>query len=242
MLLRGQKAPLIGTLSMNSATIDLTDIPGAKIGDEVVVVGRQDENELGVNELANLSGTIGAELMMRFGRGIPRQYKMDSCDVSTEITVSQDKSDDVHFRYFDNEKELPEWLYVNDITEFLLDHMRPYNDSTETTISAVDYALSAHPQGKGFVLVASVAKEIVGVIVAIRTDKLEIIPENVLVYVCVHRDYRHRGIGSRLLKEAMNCVEGNLKINVLKTNPALKLLKKVGFKNDHFEMRFEKGV
>ena len=102
--------------------------------------------------------------------------------------------------------------------------------------------ITAHPQGKGFVIVASVAREIVGVIIAIRTDKLEIIPENVLVYICVHRDYRHRGIGARLIREAINCVDGNIKIHVLKTNPAISLLKKLGFKNNHFEMRFEKGV
>jgi alanine racemase len=242
VLIHGRRAPFIGTISMNSATIDITDIKEAKIGDKVVVVGKQGSNEIDVNDLAQTSGTIAGELMTRLGRGIPRQYKMESQDVMTEITVSQDKTDDVNIRYIENEKELPNWLYVNDITDFLLDHMHPYSDSMETTVTAVDYALSAHPQGRGFVLIASMAKEIIGVVVAIQTDKLEIIPENVLVYICVHRDYRHRGIGSRLITEATNCVEGNFKIHVLKTNPALGLLKKLGFKNDHFEMRFERGV
>jgi alanine racemase len=242
VLIGGQEARYIGTISMNSATVDITDIPGAKIGDEVVVVGKQGNCEIDINELAEMSGTIGAELMMRFGRGIPGQYKIASQHVSTETTIAQKRSDDVHIRYFSTERELPEWMYISDITNFLVEHLRPYSDPGETIIAAVDYALSAHPQGKGFVIVASIAREIVGVVVAIRTEMMEFIPENVLVYVCVHRDCRHRGLGTRLVNEAINCVDGDIKVHVLRTNPSIDFLKKLGFKNNHIELRFEKGV
>jgi ribosomal protein S18 acetylase RimI-like enzyme len=120
--------------------------------------------------------------------------------------------------------------------------MQPYNDPKETVASAVDYALSTHPTGKGFLIVASVARQIVGVVVAVRTDRLEIIPENVLVYICVHPDHRHRGIGTRLLREALNCVDGQITVHLLRSNPAIGFLKKMGFNDDYYELRFEKGA
>jgi ribosomal protein S18 acetylase RimI-like enzyme len=49
-------------------------------------------------------------------------------------------------------------------------------------------------------------------------------------------------LGSRLIREAIDCAEGDVKLHVEKNNPAIKLYKKLGFKDDYIEMRYLKGV
>jgi ribosomal protein S18 acetylase RimI-like enzyme len=106
----------------------------------------------------------------------------------------------------------------------------------------VDYALSVNQKGKGFILLATVKGKILGIVVCIEFDKVGVIPENFIVYVCVHKKYRGKGLGSRLIREAIDCTDGDIKLHVEKTNPARKLYKKLGFKDDYIEMRFLKGV
>lgn len=74
VLINGRKAPFIGPISMNNANIDITDIPDVEIGDIVTLVGKQGDSEISINELAAKAGTISAELMMRFGKGVTRQF------------------------------------------------------------------------------------------------------------------------------------------------------------------------
>jgi ribosomal protein S18 acetylase RimI-like enzyme len=118
----------------------------------------------------------------------------------------------------------------------------PFEDPKEVINTAVDYALSVHPTGKGFILAATLNKAILGIVVCVQIDRIGIIPENLMVYVCVHQKHRRKGLGSRLLREAIDCAEGDVKLHVEKSNPALKLFKKLGFKDDYYEMRFSKGV
>lgn len=242
VLIHGEKAPFIGAISMNSSTVDITKIENVMIGDEVVIIGRQGKKKIDINALAQKSGTIAAELMMRFGKSIARNYHTNESKVTSEIVLEQEKTEDIHIRYFQTENELPEWINVYDIVQFLQTHLIPYDDPKNTISTAVDYALSTHPSGKGFVLVATSKKEILGVLVCVQIDKVGIIPENMIVYVCVHQNYRAKGVGSRLILEAIECTDGDLKLHVEKTNPAIKLYKKIGFKDDYIEMRFLKGV
>jgi len=178
--------------------------------------------------------------MMRFGKSIARNYQIDEQDVISEIIIEQKKTDDIHIRYFQTENELPEWMNVYDIANFLQTHLIPFDDPKDVISTAVEYALSAHPGGKGFILLATINEKLLGVVVCIRIDKVGIIPENLIVYVCVHQNYRGKGLGSRLVQEAIDCADGDVKLHVEKTNPAIKLYKKLGFKDDYIEMRFLK--
>jgi ribosomal protein S18 acetylase RimI-like enzyme len=119
--------------------------------------------------------------------------------------------------------------------------MVPYEDPKIIITTAVEYALSSYPSGKGFILVANCKKKLIGASVCIQMDKIGIIPENMLVYLCVHKDYRRRGICSRLLQETLWKVDGDVKLHIEKNNPAIKLYKKMGFKDEYFEMRLDKG-
>jgi GNAT superfamily N-acetyltransferase len=179
--------------------------------------------------------------MIRFGNNIARNYQLDETDVISEIIIEREKTDDIYIRYFQSENELPKWMNVYDILKFLAIHLRPFDDPNDVIFTAVDYALSTHPSGKGFILLATIEKKILGVVVCVQIDKVGIIPENLIVYACVHQDYRKKGLGSRLIREAIDCTDGDVKIHVEKTNPAIKLCKKLGFKDDYLEFRYLKG-
>jgi ribosomal protein S18 acetylase RimI-like enzyme len=63
------------------------------------------------------------------------------------------------------------------------------------------------------------------------------IPENILVYIATHKDYRGKGIGSDLMKQAMKVSKGSIALHVEPDNPAVGLYEKVGFENKYLEMR-----
>ncbi|NUQ75215.1 MAG: alanine racemase, partial [Polyangiaceae bacterium] len=78
-LVRGRRAPIAGAVSMDLTMIDVTDIPGAKMGDEVVFVGTQEgplgKDAIGVTEIADHAGTIAWEVMTNISRRVPRFYR-----------------------------------------------------------------------------------------------------------------------------------------------------------------------
>jgi alanine racemase len=241
VIIKGKKAKYLGTISMNSSTIDITDIDSVKVGDEVVIIGRQGKEEINVNELADKSGTIAAELMTRFGKSIARTYSINQYNNTSEVIIEQSKADDILINYYQTENELPGFINVYDIVKFLQRQLIPFDDPKNIISASVDYALSVHPEGKGFILLATANKKILGVLVCIQLNKVGIIPENLIVYVCIHRDYRRQGLGGRLVVEAIKCADGDVKLHVEKSNPAVKLYKKLGFTDKYLEMRYLKG-
>jgi alanine racemase len=72
VLIRGQEAPIAGRISMDQATVDVTAIPGAAIGDEVVLLGRQGSETLDAWDLADLCGTVPWEVLCAIGPRVPR--------------------------------------------------------------------------------------------------------------------------------------------------------------------------
>jgi alanine racemase len=110
VLLRGQRAPIVGRVSMDLVTIDVTDIADAAVGDEVVLLGAADEDarrvapleaavgdashhapqgaatsaagraRISVEELAGKLGTISYEVFCSVGARVPRVY-LDGSDV-----------------------------------------------------------------------------------------------------------------------------------------------------------------
>ena len=74
VLVRGHRAPVIGRVSMDVTTIDLTDLPDAEVDDEVVVFGKQGTKESTADELADLAGTINHEVFTGLPARLPRVY------------------------------------------------------------------------------------------------------------------------------------------------------------------------
>jgi alanine racemase len=74
VLVRGQRAPLIGRVCMDQFVVDVTDIPGVQLDDEVVLVGRQGGAEIRAEEVAQLAGTINYEITTGLLPRVARLY------------------------------------------------------------------------------------------------------------------------------------------------------------------------
>ena len=74
MLVRGQRAPIVGRISMDLATLDVTGIPGVAAGDEVVIVGQQGRERITAAEIAATVGTIPYEVVCGIAGRVPRVF------------------------------------------------------------------------------------------------------------------------------------------------------------------------
>jgi alanine racemase len=83
VLIRGQRAPLVGTVSMDMAMADVSHLPDAEAGDEVVIVGAQANDEISLDEFAESAGIIPHELLVRLGSRVPRIYLRNGQPVLT---------------------------------------------------------------------------------------------------------------------------------------------------------------
>jgi alanine racemase len=75
VLIRGQRAPVVGRVCMNMIMVDVTDIPTMKLEDEAVLIGQQGQERITAEEMAELSGTINYEVTTRINERIPRILK-----------------------------------------------------------------------------------------------------------------------------------------------------------------------
>ncbi len=79
MLVRGTFAPVLGVVSMDMCMLDVTDVPGVSMADEVVVLGTQSgplgQNSIFMSEFAQSAGQIPWEVMTTLSRRVPRFYR-----------------------------------------------------------------------------------------------------------------------------------------------------------------------
>jgi alanine racemase len=74
VLVRGRRAPVIGRICMDQAVVDLSSVPDAAPGDEVVVVGRQGSEEISLYELMDKTDTVAGQVLSYFTARMPRVY------------------------------------------------------------------------------------------------------------------------------------------------------------------------
>lgn len=74
VLVRGHRAPVVGKVTMDQTMIDVGHIRGARIGDEVVLIGRQGMDEIRAEKLARMAGTIAYETVSLISNRVPRVY------------------------------------------------------------------------------------------------------------------------------------------------------------------------
>ena len=74
VLIRGARCPVVGRVSMNWITVDCGANSGVRVGDEVVLIGRQGGEEVWADELAGLCGTIAYELLTYIHPHLERRY------------------------------------------------------------------------------------------------------------------------------------------------------------------------
>jgi alanine racemase len=72
LLVAGEPAPLVGRISMDQAVVDVTEIPGVKAGDEIVILGAQGGETITAFDHAAATGTIPWEVYTRIAARVPR--------------------------------------------------------------------------------------------------------------------------------------------------------------------------
>ncbi|MGK0388392.1 MAG: ribosomal-protein-alanine N-acetyltransferase [Maribacter sp.] len=123
------------------------------------------------------------------------------------------------------------------VANFLHEHLEQYGDELKDIIKAMNFALKETPSFGGFILVAKKDKKIVGATVVNRTGMSGYIPENILVYIAIHKNYRSLGIGKKVMQKAMEFAKGDIALHVEPDNPAKFLYEKLGFESKYLEMR-----
>ncbi len=73
-LLRGRRVPILGRVTMDTTVFDLRGVPEARLGDEIVLFGRQADQAIHASEVAALAGTVHYEILIGIGRRVPRVY------------------------------------------------------------------------------------------------------------------------------------------------------------------------
>ncbi len=74
VILHDHFAPIVGNISMDLTTVDVTDIPQASIGDEVLLIGSSQHCSIGADDQARLAGTIVYEILCGLSPRVPRVY------------------------------------------------------------------------------------------------------------------------------------------------------------------------
>jgi alanine racemase len=74
VLLRGRRVPLVGTISMDLATVDATEVPSAAIGDIVTIYGKGKFDSIEVSDVAREINTVTSDLLCALGRRVRRFY------------------------------------------------------------------------------------------------------------------------------------------------------------------------
>jgi alanine racemase len=74
VLISGRRCPIIGTVSMDMIVVDVTDLPGASVGADVVLIGRQGQEEIRVAEIAGHCDISEYEVSCGISKRVPRTY------------------------------------------------------------------------------------------------------------------------------------------------------------------------
>ena len=89
VLVRGQRAPIVGRVCMDMCMVDVTDVPGVATNDEAVLIGGQGQERIGADEVADLAGTISYEILSAISARVPRLY-LRAGDIVCRQTLVQE--------------------------------------------------------------------------------------------------------------------------------------------------------
>ncbi|WP_233883806.1 GNAT family N-acetyltransferase [Tenacibaculum piscium] len=126
------------------------------------------------------------------------------------------------------------------IVDFLYDNLEQYGDSKKDIEKAIDYSLKNFKSFGGFVMILKIDTIIKGIAVINQTGMGSYIPENILVYIAINKNFRGKGLGEKLMKEVIKHTKGDIALHVAPENPAKYLYEKVGFATPYLEMRLKK--
>ncbi|SIO02370.1 alanine racemase [Algoriphagus halophilus] len=73
VLIKGKKAQIVGLINMNLFMVDVSHIPDVQVGDEVVLVGRQNNNTINISSFTQVTQLLNNEMLSRLPSAIPRK-------------------------------------------------------------------------------------------------------------------------------------------------------------------------
>lgn len=139
-----------------------------------------------------------------------------------------------------DQKNKPNTLDKQEVVEFLYDNLEQYGDPKKDIKKAIDYSLENFKSFGGFTIVIKNEDTIKGAAVINQTGMGGYIPENILVYIAINKDFRGEGLGKKLMKKIIEHTKGDISLHVEANNPAKYLYEKLGFTNPYLEMRLKK--
>jgi len=81
-IIRGVFATVIGRISMDLTLIDVTNVPGVQVDDDVILMGREEELAVTAEDLARTAGTLSYEVTCGIGQRVPRVYVSPGSEAS----------------------------------------------------------------------------------------------------------------------------------------------------------------
>ncbi|MGH7163727.1 MAG: alanine racemase C-terminal domain-containing protein, partial [Planctomycetota bacterium] len=87
VIVRGRRAPVVGRVSMDYLTVDVGQVPGVCVGDEVILIGSSGTESVTAAELAQRAGTIVYETFTRIGKRVARVYRGGGARAERGFTV-----------------------------------------------------------------------------------------------------------------------------------------------------------
>lgn len=139
-----------------------------------------------------------------------------------------------------NAVDKPNELEKIEMVDFLFDNLEQYGDKKVDIQKCIDYATKEISSFGGFAMQLIEDEIVKGVVVVNQTGMGGYIPENILVYIATHKDYRGKGLGRILMEKAIELAKGDIALHVEANNPAKHLYEKLGFTNPYLEMRLKK--
>jgi alanine racemase len=91
MLIEGRRVPVVGAVSMDMTLVDLTDVT-AGLGDRIVLLGSDGQEEITAFELARRADTIPYEILCHLGLRMPRRYRRGAVEVATDSQLEVSES------------------------------------------------------------------------------------------------------------------------------------------------------
>ena len=127
-----------------------------------------------------------------------------------------------------------------EIADFLYEHLDQFGDDHAAIMKCIEFSMDEKNKFGGFILTSRENNAITGAVIINKTGMEGYIPENILVYIAVHKDYRGKGLGKDLMLKTFDKAEGNIKLHVEPENPARFLYEKLGFTSKYLEMRLNR--
>ncbi len=145
----------------------------------------------------------------------------------------------IKIKIFD-EVNKPNDLEKAEIVNFLFENLQEFGDPKNEIQKAIDYSVKEFISFGGFTMLIMEEDLILGATIINRTGMGGYIPENILVYIATHNNYRGKGFGKILMQKAIDYSKGDIALHVEASNPAIHLYNKLGFTNPYLEMRLKK--